>query len=363
MFKRNFFNSLGAVLLIGIFILVGCSGDDKVKDKSIIGEIIDTASNEIAETFVEAAFASAAEGEKFIASPASDDKDSTVSQFGDVIINEPYLYAAFNGGLIKYDFRDGGVDLVRNGRKLSALTYHDGLLYVGGDGLFIARDGFLEPVEVEIKGTVTSLLSDSGRMIIGTDQGLYTKSVFGLDALFDDISVTALEFDRDGLWVGTDGQGLYRWNGEEFKKRFLLRDTSIFNHINDIDFNHGHIYVAAATGFFVYDGGRWEQWTADIGLPSDEINSVDASDWMVHIGTDKGVIAYFNKNLYPVRKLETMGAETVFRKGNDVIIVSEDDGIVMRSGMVIKTLVEPVFDTAEEEKPEVFTQAETEDEI
>jgi len=127
----------------------------------------------------------------------------------------------------------------------------------------------------------------------------------------DDVSVTAMVSDGAGMWIVIDGQGLYRWDGDMFRKRYLLRDTSIFDNVYALDFNHDHLYVGAATGFFIFNGGRWEHRTIDNGLPSDDVRTIDASSWIVYVGTGEGVVSYFEKNIIPIKKLETTIASVI----------------------------------------------------
>jgi ligand-binding sensor domain-containing protein len=350
MFGRIITQPLAAVLTAGLILFYGCSGDDKNDRKSAAENIIDTVAAKVAEDFVEAAFASAAPAENFVT--LGIDEEKNVSEVNEILILDSILYAATDDGVLEYDFRNESIRLAGNGCVFMALVSHDGKLYAGGEGLYVIDDNGLRSIERDFEGTINSLLSDSDRLLIGTEAGLFSKGTAGEECLLDAVCVTALKFDKDGLWVGTDGQGLYRWDGEEFRKRFLIRDTSIFDHVYTIDFNHDHLFVGASTGFFVYDGGRWEQWTEDMGLPSNTVKSIDASDWMVHIGTDSGVIAYFNKNLYPVKKLDSTPADVVRLMGRKIIIANENRGIVMQSGEMVKTLIE----SARKNEPEVLTQ-------
>ena len=91
-------------------------------------------------------------------------------------------------------------------------------------------------------------------------------------------------------------------------------------------------------------------------MPSNVINSIDASDWMVYVGTDKGVFSYFDKNIYPVKKLEEAAVSSMKMLGQKLIVGTINDGIIMKSGQFVKTLVEPVS----EEREEVFSKSEDE---
>ncbi|MCP4705431.1 MAG: hypothetical protein GY865_12580 [candidate division Zixibacteria bacterium] len=353
MSKRINTQTLGAVLMIAMGLLYGCSGGEDTGQFSAVKQAVDTAATQIAEDFVEASFASVTLDKNFVEAPELlSEKTPGVNE---IIIYDSVLYAATNDGVIAYNFTDQSTGCIGNGKTFRSLAFHDGNLYTASDRLYIIKDNMLEPVALEFEGQITNLLSDSNRLLIGTDQGLISKGLISEECLLDDVNITCMTFDNNGLWVGTDGQGLFRWDGDRFLKRHLVRDTTIFDYVYDIAFNHDHLFVGAATGFFVYDGGRWEHWTDEIGMPSNIVNSIDASDWMVYVGTDKGVISYFDKNLYPVRKFETMPADVVRLMGNKVIAADENGGIFVKRGYSVRTLIEPV----KKENTEVFTQADS----
>jgi ligand-binding sensor domain-containing protein len=185
------------------------------------------------------------------------------------------------------------------------------------------------------------LCSFNYQLLIGTQCGLFTNSIFGNDLLMDDVSVTAMVADNAGVWVGTGGQGLYRWDGVDFQKRYLSRDPSLFDHINTLDFKHDHLYAGTRNGLHIYDGGSWETLTVEDGLPGNNVIDIDASNWVVYIATDNGIVSCFNYDFMPVAKLENTAAEAVLAKDRKVYVGTCEQGIQMKSGPVLKTLVEP----------------------
>ena len=353
MFKSINIQTIGGILLLVMVLLAGCSGSEDDKQFTSIRQTVDTAAAKIAEDIVQATFASAGETRNFVELHKEEIKP--VAGVNEILVADSILYAAGDNGLIAYNFTDQSTGSIGSGKQFKAMAFHDGNLYVGGDRLYIVKNNILEPVELQFEGKVTSLLSDSFRLLIGTENGLIAKGINGEEKLLDDVSVNCMKFDKDGLWVGTNGQGLYRWNGDRFLKRYLIRDTTIFDYVYDIDFNHDHLFVGAATGFFVFDGGSWTQWTTEMGLPSDKVNTIDASAWMVYIGTDNGVISYFNNNLFPVKKLETTPADVVRLTNDKLIVADQNGGVFIKRGYTIKTLIEPI--ETEKEENEVFTQA------
>ncbi len=339
--------SLGIAFTVATFLLVGCSGEEPKENSGFVNQVVDDSVNKLVDGIVEASFVSV---------PVEVDIENLVSDIIDIVVLDSILYAVFDGGLVSYDFRNHETSFIRNGEKFNSIVQHGDQIFVGGEKLYTLANNNLEPVSFEIEGNVGSLYSFDYRLLVGTDKGLYSRSVLGNERLMDDVSVTAMVSDGAGLWVATDGQGLYRWDGDLFRKRYLLRDTSIFDNVSALDFNHDHLYVGAATGFFVFNGGRWEHRTVDNGLPSNGVRAIDASSWVVYVGTDEGVVSYFENDIMPVKKLETTVISDIESMGGKLIVGTFGDGVIMKAGPFVKTLVEP----NSERKEEVFSQSEDE---
>jgi ligand-binding sensor domain-containing protein len=341
--------NLGIAFMVAAMFLVGCSGDEPKGQSGFVSQVVSDSVNKFVDNVVEASFATAPV-------PVVVDSNGTVSNVSDMVILDSMLYAVYDGGLVSYDFRNKEKAFIRNGEKLRAIAKYNDKIFVGGDRLYTYVDQKLEPSDFTVDGTIRSLYSDGARLFVGTNQGLYANSTIGMEKLMDDVSVNAIVSDNDGLWVGTDGQGLYHWNGDMFQKRYLLRDTSIFDVVNTIAFNHNHLYVGASTGFFVFNGGRWEQFTSLDGLPDDNVRAIDASSWVVYVGTDLGIVSYFDNSIDPVKRFETTVAAVIRPMGRKLIVGTESEGVVMRAGSFVKTLVEPQI----ERKEEIFSKSEDE---
>ncbi|UCD62675.1 MAG: hypothetical protein JSW34_07870 [Candidatus Zixiibacteriota bacterium] len=321
-----------AALLLG-----GCGSDDKPRKSSLATEIVDSIASAVATQVTATA------PEVVSASEVLKEEDSfkVIADVEEMLIVEPKLYAVFDGGVVVYDFEKESYDVIPAFEKLDAIAFHEGQVYVGGAGFYTVGDSTLQPVDMDFAGHIMSLYSYGYRLMVGTTSGLYATGLFGGELLFDEISVSAMTADESGLWVGTNGDGLYRWDGEEFRKRYLLRDTCIFDVVNTLDFKHRHLYVGTPNGFHIYDGGRWETLTALDGLPADNVRTVDASEWVILLATDEGVISYFNGDFMPVKAMEETRANALCRRGRKVIAATDGEGIVIKSGNVVRTLVPP----------------------
>jgi ligand-binding sensor domain-containing protein len=336
--------TLGIGLLVAVFLIAGCSSNKPEPKSGLVKELVDSVGSAFVQNVLETALV---QNVSAVDTVVAEKPEGAISEIADMIIAGPKLYAAFDGGVIVYDFLNKEQKIFRVDDRLRAVTAFEDKIYVGGSDLYTVGDTGLEKVDDSFEGTVTALYSYGFRLMVGTTTGLYSTGVFGKELLYDDITVTALVSDESGVWVGTDGQGLYRWDGETFHKRYLLRDTTMFDHVNTLAFNHQHLYVGTDRGLHIFDGGRWENLSTAEGLPSDFVRDIDASQWVVYIATDKGVTSYYNDDFMPVDQLVDRNVSVVaFRKGR-IIAGTDSDGILYRANNTLKTLVEPVEETNE----------------
>ncbi len=341
---NRIFTLIAAAFVAAALVIAGCSGDTEAeRSKNVVDEMVDSVASSVAQSFEKARLArqgipteDPSAGSRELADP-----DFSPLDINDMIVVDTIVYAVADDRLIIYDLGSRTSESLPAGGALNAVTYHAGKVYVGGDELFELAESVLEPVEFELEGMVTDLYSHGYRLMIGTSNGLFAKSIFGNERLFDDIDVTDMAEDNAGLWVGTQGQGLYRWDGSEFKRRYLVSDTAIFDFVNALDFNHNHLYVGTDEALYVYDGGRWETVNEESGLKAGAIRSIDASDWVVYIATSKGLSSWFNYDILPVKKIGDIPAKIVRRSGKDIIVATETDGLLLKSGPVVTTLIEP----------------------
>lgn len=342
MYKKTTHTAIAAAVCVSIFLLVRCNAEVQPKKASIVAEVVDSLTTAVVESFTQAA---RVEMTPVIDSTPEPEPVKLISQITDLLLVEPKLYAVFDGGVIVYDFPSKSHFLVTVDDKLEAVASHEQNVYVGGQHLYRLNDSTLERLDDEFEGGITALYSYGHRLMVGTESGLYSRSIFGRELLLDDAGVTAMTTDEGGLWVGTNGQGLFRWDGENFRKRYLLRDSTMFDTVFTLDFKHQHLYVGSVNGLHVYDGGRWETFTAQNGLPSNNVFTIDASAWVVYIGTDSGVVSYYNGDFMPIKKLEDKKVNVIRRRDRKLIVATDYEGILMKSRNVLKTLVEPIADT------------------
>ncbi|MDH4157234.1 MAG: hypothetical protein OEW00_08165 [candidate division Zixibacteria bacterium] len=342
MLKKLFAGVFGIILGTAIVMFAGCAGDEGERNPGIVQQMVDSVATVFAENIVHARLAANQTEAASRGGQEDEVQDGPrFSEINDFLLVDGRLYATYHGGVLILDVKSGHLTDVYNGEKLNAVVSHNLKVYVGGDNLYTLTDSTLEPVDIELEGVVKELCSFNYQLLIGTEGGLFTNSIFGNDLLMDDVSVTAMVADDAGVWVGTDGQGLYRWDGVDFRKRYLSRDPSLFDHVNALDFKHDHLYAGTGNGLHIFDGGRWQTLTVEDGLPADNVLDIDASDWVVYIATDSGTVSCFNYDLMPVAKLDKTVAEVLLVKDRKIYAGTRDQGILVKSGPVLKTLVEP----------------------
>lgn len=328
------FTTISFVLVLATAsVFVGCSSDEQAANPGLVNEIVDSISTTVAKNLGEAALAKA---------PIENAKEEPVkllTEIADLELVGSKLYGVFDGGVVVYDLDNKSYEVIPSGEKLNAVVWHADEVYVGGENLYTVGDTTLSRCDDEFDGAITSLFSYGYRLMVGTETGLYSTGLFGHELVYDDVEVSAITADESGLWVGTKGEGLYRWDGEEFQKRFLLRDTAVFDTVNTLDFNHRHVYVGTKNGLHIFDGGQWTTLTALDGLPADNVTTIDASGWVVYVGTDAGVISYFNGDFIPVKNMEETIVRDICRDGRKVFAATDYDGILMKSGNMVKTIV------------------------
>jgi len=331
---------MATALLISALTFASCAADGETESAATVKAVQKSPAETTAEAFVETVVEQVVPIVDIAPEPVQ-----LVTKIADMVVEGPKLFAVCEGGVITYDFSDKSHTVVAANDDFRAVTIHDSVVYVGGRHLYQFDGAMLKKLDVEMGADITCLYSYGDRLMVGTAQGLYSHDGTTSDLLMDDVFVSAMVADESGLWVGSDGQGLYRWDGDDFNKRYLLRDQTMFDSVNTLDYNHEHLYVGTTRGMHVYDGGRWETITTAEGLPSNNVRTIDASAWVVYAGTEEGVVSYFGGDLRPVKKLADKKVNSLSRRGRRLIVATDYEGILRQSSSSLKVLVPPVLDT------------------
>lgn len=348
---KNLIQTAGLLLTGAFFLLAGCSSDSAQEANNIAAKIIDS----VVISAVDATFASANEPEAVATEP---DNKSYVGEasngIADMTIVGDKLYAVSGEMLTIYDFVDKSHEDICVDDNLGAVAMHSGQIYVGGANLWQLDGSVLNRIDEKSLGVITSLYSYGDRLMVGTAVGLYATDVLGQQLLLDDVEISALAADKNGLWIGTAGDGLYRWDGDNIRKRYLVRDTALFDTVNALQFEHHHLYMGTTNGLHVFDGGRWETLTMADNLPSNNVTTIDASRWVVFVGTDAGVVTFFDNEIKPVAKLVDKSVNVVRVRKTKVVVGTDSGQLLVKSGPVLKELIVPAMDIQSDTRADIY---------
>lgn len=351
---KTLITAIGTVLLGfgGMIIASGCADETTNGSSEPIQQMAEAVAESVISNAAEAELASAIGVEPAVDSSAqanqpsvddgipaiSFDPDPTVEA---MLVVGTNLFAASGEGLIVYDFANRSHFTIATESTVHAIAVHSGRVYVGADQLFTYDDSVLTPVDFELPAPVTALESFSYRLFIGTEAGLHATSIFGQETLLEDYPISALAATESGVWVGTKGVGLFQFDGVDFRERYLARDPSLMKQVTALDSKGDYVYIGTDNGLFVHDGGRWQQLGVEDGLPSNSITAIDASYWVVSIGTTDGLTTYFDGDITPVTQLATTPITSVARYGSKIIVGSTEDRLLVKSGPVVRPIIPP----------------------
>jgi hypothetical protein len=342
--KRFFFIPVGVAAAIALMCaLVGCSADESPNvDSGLMAEVLDSVAAAVAENIVDSPVGPVEETLAVELAMTVDHTETGLPPINAMVVEGDMVNAAFDGGLLIYDLNTREYSVTPLDEDLRTVARHGGEMFVGGTRLYRVDGAALVATEEDIPAQITSLASFGPSLMIGTEDGLFARNILGCQSLLEDVSISAMVADANGgLWIGTDGDGLYRWDGERYRKRYLMRDSSLFDNVTALAYGHQHLYLGTTNGLYVHDGGGWRTLTVEEGLPSNQITAIDASSWVVYIGTVNGSASYFENQIKPIERLGAYVVTTLGRSKDRLIAGTAQNGLILKIGPSIKTLVEP----------------------
>jgi hypothetical protein len=339
------------LMTAGMFLMTGCSSESDGSS----GET-ESLTNQAIDEFVESTYVDIQPEEPAEVEFASVNQDSEEvvigkdsPQFYDMVFKDDIVYATIDDGILTYNIVDGSIYIIPAESPVTAMVDLGDKILVGGKNLYKIDEYELsdEDFQLNLSGTITALCKHGLSLMIGTTDGFYVLDPSGIRELASNIHVSAIVSDGLGIWVGTAGEGLYRWSGVSFKKRYLQRDSTLFDNVTALDYNRNHLYLGTDKGLFVHDGGRWTPFGLADGLPSETITAINADEWVVKVGTSRGPVTFFNNEFKLISKLEGMVITRFIKDENKLLAATTNAGLVMKSGGLVTTLFDGETETGE----------------
>ncbi len=235
------------------------------------------------------------------------------------------------------------------------LEYGDKLVIGSDEGLaMLDKAGNVSRIDFGFRPPVTALAEDNGTILIGTeDDGLIAYFDGSSQKMFDLPAISAVISSGDQIWVSSFGYGLYSFDGMEWKKRFLVNDTTAFDIITDLGTKFNRVYAGTPYGMYVFDGGQWRLYNEEDGLFACNISEIDFKGWKILVGTvDWGIYEVFEDLVTPRAWSEGMEVSALASNGEITVVGTPGDGIFIDDGTNIahinpspQTLTRPVMAT------------------
>ncbi|MFH1700484.1 MAG: hypothetical protein ABIE07_07835 [Candidatus Zixiibacteriota bacterium] len=343
MTTKLFLVSLAGIALGAAMFLFGCSSEDDASGE--MGAAPDEIFNQLTDTNY--ANTDAARQEVEYANEVIEESTVVFSEqelrsrplILDIIANDDNIYGLHKDGIVIHQRHDGTNSFVTSEKSLGAMIRIGEKILAGGNNLYTLVNNELvnDDFDLNLSGTITALAQKAQFLYVGTTEGFYQVSGDGVRELTTGIKVSNIAPAPEGVWIGTAGDGLYFWDGMEFKKRYLHRDSTLFDNVTALQYNHDHLYLGTDNGFFVHDGGRWQPYGLGDGLPSEIITAINADEWIVKIGTTNGAVTFFENQFKLMPKFEGLMVNR-FVKYKNKLIAATSEGLLMKSGGLVSTL-------------------------
>lgn len=244
--------------------------------------------------------------------------------------------AGTDGGVFIYDPIDSSVELVSvhkgltDHHVLSILPVGDSLYIGTKTGLFLRDEyGLITPVVPGLVAEITALASAGSDIYLGTtENGLVKVAGDEISVVMDKKNITAIQFGGDLMWAASDGEGLFYFDGVKWRKRYLVPDSTAFDHVSSLGYKFNRLYVGTPEGMYVYDGGSWDLYDSDDGLLVCAVTSISFMEWKILAGTrDWGYYEIFEEWVTPIAWSEALEVTSIASDKNLVVVGTPDNGI------------------------------------
>ncbi|MCK4656448.1 MAG: hypothetical protein KAT85_05430, partial [candidate division Zixibacteria bacterium] len=263
--------------------------------------------------------------------------------------------AGTDGGVFIYDPVDSSVELVSvhkgltDHHVLSILPVGDSLFIGTRTGLYLRDEyGLVSPVVPGLVAEITALASTGSEIYLGTtESGLVRVAGDEVSVMMDKGNITAIQFGCGLMWAASDGEGLFYFDGVKWRQRYLVPDSTAFDHVSSLGCKFNRLYVGTPEGMYVYDGGSWDLYDSDDGLLVCDVTSISFMEWKILAGTrDWGYYEIFEEWVTPIAWSEALKVTSISSDKNLVVVGTPDTGIYVAKDKKM-TNVNPGRDTIE----------------
>ena len=220
-------------------------------------------------------------------------------------------------------------------KQLNCLVYEGDQVIIGGQKLTFTGHDYVEVFnDIDLGAPVNVVLRFGEGYLVGANNGLhYVDDAYTDTLLKADWLVSELAEDASGLWIGTFGDGLWRFDGEKWQRRYLLRDTTIFDFVTALQYCYPYVWVGTPSGIFRYDGASWQQLFADNDSSAVcEVNCILPRLLHTYIGTQQGLFVFANDTLEYIPEFENEQIVGLFKDGQDILVATRENGIFTFKG-------------------------------
>jgi len=265
--------------------------------------------------------------------------------------------ATQGGGVIRRRLDDSGM-MISEETLLPEASAHQ-ILLDGEDVWAATSEGLLhvpaggEPHMVDERrlpgAPALSLLVDSrGRLLVGTEQGLYVRDepqaeFRPLHPTLEALAVSALLEDNTGaLWIGTISSGLYRLNDsglEHLNTDEGLPNNRVVSLYQDME---NSLWIGTNGGLFRLRAAPFKTTTREQGLAGNFVRAVmPHSDGSLWVGTSEGVSRIAGEEVQPVHDADGPLTDSILSldelPGGDVLIGTHAHGVMhWRQGEIVE---------------------------
>jgi ligand-binding sensor domain-containing protein len=281
----------------------------------------------------------------------------------DVAIWDDRIAAGTAEGVFTYRVSDSSYQFfyqangLTNSEVGAILPYDDKLLVGTETGLIqIDQAGNITRIDFGYETPVTALAEADGTLLIGTRlNGLIAYWNGSSNQLLDVLDISSVISAGDHIWVATYGNGLYSFDGMEWKKRFLIRDTTAFDYVTDLGYRFNRLYAGTDYGLWVFDGGKWKLYDDESGLYACNVTAVDFLGWKIIAGTSGwGIYEIFEDVVNAKAWSEGLDITALASNENMLVAGTPDQGIYIAEGKTVshinptpQALIKPVVALAD----------------